>query len=165
VKHKRGGGQHAGNQPEASRIGRIWRTLLIRGQASNRAVIGAQAANACSELVQQERSWVIALQKHDSAALSRLLHDEFSSTSARSTGEILRKREYIEAALRMTICNYEIRDVTVYEVAQTAVVKARLICNSNFNGHDIHDDLLITDVWLRSGENWSAVTRHASQIP
>lgn len=125
----------------------------------------AQETNLYAEAEAHEKEWLDALQVHDSAALSNLLHEEFTSTSARYAGEILRKRNYIEEALRMKICNYQIRNVTVYEVELVVVVKARLTCNSKFNDQEIHDDLLITDVWLRNGNAWSALTRHASRLP
>lgn len=114
------------------------------------------------EIEQHEVAWLAALKDQNSRRLAILLHDEFTSTSARSSGEVLRKPEYLSAALQMRICDYELWNVKIYPIDDLAVVKARLICHSEFWNRSIHDDLLITDVWLRTTDGWKAVTRHSS---
>ncbi len=116
------------------------------------------------QLERCELSWVQALQKQDAVELNRLLHDEFTSTPARSKGEVVRKREYIASASEVQVCDYELRDSTVSQSDNVAVFKARLICHSKFGGRHLDDDLLITDVWVRVGDAWLALTRHASHI-
>lgn len=117
------------------------------------------------EVKDKEEQWLKALQAQDAGAVSELLHDEFTSTSARSTGEVLRKREYIATVPQLKVCEYQLKNVSVYNVGSVVVVKARLICDSKFGNLDLHDDLLITDVWLKIDDRWMAITRHASRTP
>ena len=50
--------------------------------------------NTESELEYNESLWLKALQDQDDAAVSEILHDEFTSTSARSS-DVVDKREYL----------------------------------------------------------------------
>ena len=117
-----------------------------------------------TEIEECERAWLVALERQDLSALNVLLHPEFTSTSARSEGELLRKAQYISASSRLKVCNHQIRDIQVFTIENVAIAKARLICSSKFRDQNIHDDLLITDVWLRVGHGWQVVTRHASNF-
>lgn len=47
-----------------------------------------------SELEHNESLWLKALQDQDDAAVSEILHDEFTSTSSRSS-DVVDKREYL----------------------------------------------------------------------
>ena len=62
--------------------------------------------------------------------MSELLHDGFTSTSVRSMGDVIGKREYVASARRLKVCDYEMRDFSVHAFANVAVVKARLTCDS-----------------------------------
>ncbi len=94
----------------------------------------------------------------------RPLHDEFTSTSARSS-DVVDKREYLASIPRLEIRECQLRDVSVRSIENVGIVKARLICESTAADLDIHDDLLITDVWIKAGNLWKVVTRHASCRP
>ncbi len=113
----------------------------------------------------REREWLRALERQDATAVSQLLHDEFTSTSARSSGEVIGKHEYVSAVRDLTLCRYELRDIVTRQVGDIAVFKARLICDSTFAQSEIHDDLLVTDVWVKERNRWLVLTRHASPVP
>lgn len=55
--------------------------------------------------------------------LRSILHDEFTSTSARSSGEILSKQDYIAAASELQVCDHELQNLQVWPVDHVAVVK------------------------------------------
>ena len=111
-----------------------------------------------------EIQWLNALQQHDIDALFELLHPDFTSTPARSSGEVLSRSEYLWQVPHVNICRYELRDFAIGQVDHTAVVKARLICDCTFGKAKIHDDLLITDVWVEVDHRWRALARHSTSI-
>lgn len=116
------------------------------------------------DLERHEREWLRALQERDFAVLREILHDEFTSTSARSSGEVLHKQDYLSAAEDVRLCDHEMTDLQICPLDGVVVVKGRLKCHSKFQDRDIHDDLLITDVWICDMNRWKALTRHASHV-
>jgi hypothetical protein len=112
-----------------------------------------------------EELWLEALKQQNLTVLDELLHEQFTSTSARSIGEVIRKKEYLAAATQLQVCDYDIADQVISAIEDVAVVKQRLSCHSKYQELDIHDDLLVTDVWVKSGDRWVAITRHASHLP
>ena len=117
-----------------------------------------------SELEHNESLWLKALQDQDDAAVSEILHDEFTSTSSRSS-DVVDKREYLASIPQLYIRECQLQDVPVHCIENVGIVKARLICDSTAGDREIYDDLFITDVWMKSGNAWKVVTRHASSVP
>ncbi len=118
------------------------------------------------EIVGRERSWIKALRRKDTDKLDHLLHDEFTSTPARSAGEVLGKTDYIEAARHVHVAACKMEILQVQTIGQDLmVVKARLHCISENEAVRVCDDLLITDVWLSdTDDQWRAITRHVSKL-
>lgn len=107
--------------------------------------IATLQVNIESELEHNESLWLNALRDQDDEAVSEILHDEFTSTSARSS-DVLDKREYLASIPQLHIRQCQLRDVSVHCIENVGIVKARLICDSTAGDREIHDDLLITRV-------------------
>jgi hypothetical protein len=85
-----------------------------------------------------ERTWIAAVQRQDKNFLNGLLDEAFVCTAWSSAGDLTTRDEYL------------------------ASVRCRLQCNCFFGERSWQASFLITDVWIRRGSAWKAVSRHAS---
>jgi len=128
---------------------------------------GAAAAGPVSsgdqELIKAEQDWMTAVAKHDEAALRRIVADEFTLTSAFSTGELETKDGFLKNAIQgVSGMSFEYHDTQVRTFGDTAVVKTRVKISYSFNGQDRSGDYMVTDVWVKRDGRWQVVTRHSS---
>jgi ketosteroid isomerase-like protein len=118
-----------------------------------------------SDFMKLEQSWVDAIAKHDEAAIRNLLADEFTLTSAFSTGDLINKDQFIKNFMHaISGMSATFQDFLVRTYGDVAVVKFRSNSNYTFNGEDRSGDYLITDVWVKRGGRWQVVTRHATLL-
>jgi ketosteroid isomerase-like protein len=116
------------------------------------------------ELVKLENEWARAWQQPDPAALESILADDFTLTSSRSKGEITNKRQYIDTTLKLVRGeSYSFEKMTVRIYGDTAVINAQFQQTATFAGQDWSGEFLLTDVWVKRGERWRVVARHASR--
>jgi len=111
---------------------------------------------------QLERKWMSAVQTRDAATLEQMLDESFVCTAWSSTGELTSRAEYIGSvdAAEFGGCH-----VDVYHVQQLdsiAIVRCLLTCDCTFGQRSWSASFLVTDVWVRQGKSWRAVSRHAS---
>lgn len=107
-----------------------------------------------------------ALKKRDSTALNYLLADDFMPVGANITEEQSDKTRYIQSALKNSeIKTYAIEKTTVRPYRTTAVVTVRYKQQSVVAGVPSDASFIATDVWVKRGKLWQAVSHHVSQLP
>jgi len=110
-----------------------------------------------------ERDWMNAVAKHDEAALRRIIADDFTMTSAFSTGELENKDSFVKNATQgVNGMSFEYHDTQVHMYGDTGIVKTRVKISYTFNGQDRSGDYMVTDVWVKRDGHWQVVTRHSS---
>lgn len=130
--------------------------------------VHAQGASE-EEFLRLEQEWTDALARSDSVVLERLLSPHFTLIGVGSTVEnpVVDRPRYLRNALRLTWPRREIRVVDVHLLGDTAVVRCI------WRGTDPPAfrmpapeagifEFLITDVWVRTDDDWQVLARHAS---
>jgi ketosteroid isomerase-like protein len=109
-----------------------------------------------------ERRWMGAVQTRDREALQNILDDGFVCTSWSSRGELTSRQEYLTSVDSAEFGCFTVSVDYVQDLGDTAVVRSHLQCDCMLDKQCWHASFLVTDVWLRRGDAWKAISRHAS---
>jgi ketosteroid isomerase-like protein len=111
------------------------------------------------KLIQYMTDWANLSNKHDTAALDKMLPDDLVITF--QDGEVLTKAEYIAALKKsspdFTIADYE-QKVDLYD--KTAIVRARYVVTVK----EAKVELRYTVTFLKRKGRWEAVAFHSSPL-
>ena len=119
--------------------------------------------NVEQALMQVEREWVDALLKRDTAALERILADDWAGISW--DGKNNNKAQAIadlQSALRIESINLEPMKVRV--LGDTAVVTGGDTEKTQYEGKDISGRYLWTDVFVNRDGRWQAVASQSTRV-
>ena len=111
---------------------------------------------------QLERGWMAAVQQQNTSALEQLLDERFVCTAWSSRGELTTRSEYLASVTEAVFGCFEVRVDHQHVVGDTAIVRCLLQCDCMLGDHSWRATFLVTDVWVRRGPEWKAVSRHAS---
>jgi ketosteroid isomerase-like protein len=120
----------------------------------------------CQVIEALEREWRDALCRKDMEKLRSLVHPDFVLIGTRSTGPFMMHRdEWLDAIQRREVESIEVdvRDATVLDQVMIGTVQARW--RLKYLGRIIEDCVVLTDVWVRDGEQWQAIRRHSTPAP
>ena len=113
-----------------------------------------------------ERRWRDALFAKDEAALRELIHPDFKLVGIRSTGTVaVGLEDWLLALRKMDVASLEVRVTDSVCVNGTCVATVDAQWKVRFMGHLIDERVLLTDVWVKVGDDWQAVRRHSSPVP
>ena len=124
------------------------------------------ADSDCQVIEALEREWRDALCRKDMEKLRSLVHPDFVLIGTRSTGPFMMGREeWLDAIQRRDVDTIEVdvRDATVLDQVMIGTVQARW--RLKYLGRIIEDCVVLTDVWVRQGEQWQAIRRHSTPAP
>ena len=144
-----------------SSLARAFLALVVAALAAPAPV---RASDRKAEILAVEAQWNDAIVSRDADRLDAILADEFRLTWA--DGSVTGKAELI-AAVRTRKAELEpIRteqvDVRVY--GRTAVVTGRFLQSLSLGEARASTNVRYTDVYIRRGGRWQAVSAHASII-
>ena len=129
--------------------------------------VNAAAVPSAEEFQRRETAWAQALANKDAAALERLLAPEFFITGVGSTVEdpVGGRAEWLQSVAKYPWPVHAVADVRVAAVGDTAVVKC--VWSGIYPANSLTPEggvlqLLITDVWVRRGDDWVVLARHTS---
>ena len=124
-------------------------------------------ASDSQELIRSlECEWRDALLSKDIERLRSLVHPRFVLIGTRASGPFTIDRdEWLEGIQRREIVSIDvdIRDAIVFEQVMVGTIEARWTIK--YLGTEIHDSVLLTDVWVFDEGRWSVVRRHSSPMP
>lgn len=125
------------------------------------------AADApCIDVRALERDWRAALIAKDEKELRRLIHPQFKLVGIRSTGSVaVDLEQWIEALKRMDIASLEVRVTECVALDDVIVATVDAQWQVRYLGQVIDERVLLTDVWVRDGDNWQVLRRHSSPVP
>ena len=113
-----------------------------------------------------ECEWRDALLKRDVERLRSLIHPRFVLIGTRSTGPFtINRDEWLSAVQQREVVaiDLDIRDAVVLNDVMIGTIEARW--KVKYLGGEIEDCVLLTDVWVRDGDNLQVVRRHSSPAP
>lgn len=117
------------------------------------------------KLSQLEHQWLDAVKARDIERLDRLLGEEFTLTTGRRGNEVRSRREYLEIARDLYVIeSFEFEELEVLSYGHVALVRSRYRQTGSMDGENRNQAFLMTDVWVRRGGRWQAVTRHLSPL-
>ncbi len=106
-----------------------------------------------------------ALKQRDSVALKYLLADSFMPAGLNITESQSDKTSFIEWAVKkLELKSYTVEKTTVRVYPTTAVVTVRYKRQATIAGSPSNGDFITTDVWVKRGKLWQAVSHHISQL-
>ena len=108
-------------------------------------------------LMQVEHEWGGALKQQDTAALGRILADDFFYTDA--DGRVLNKAQYIERAAHMRIDAYSFEDAKTHLYGETGVVTSHFSGKGTYGSGSKRStfDVRSTDVFVKREGHWQVV--------
>ena len=112
------------------------------------------ADKGCELIGALEREWRDALCAKDMDLLRSLIHPRFVLIGTRSTGPfILSRDEWLDAIQRRELVGIDlkVRDAAVFGDVIVGTIEANWCVN--YRGKPIQDCVLLTDVWVRAGDN------------
>lgn len=122
-----------------------------------------------------ERRLMEALKMRDSATLKRFLADDFilagmningSGGGGGAAAQSSDKSRYIEWALKnLELKSYNLEKTTLRVYPSTAIVTFNYKRQASVAGAPADGDFIVTDVWVKRGKRWQAVSHHISPSP
>lgn len=105
-----------------------------------------------------------ALKKRDAVALNSLVADDFMLVGVTIPGEQTDKIRYIDWALKkVEIKSYNLEKTTVRAYPTLAIVTTKYKRQATIAGAPSDGDFIVTNVWVKRGKMWQAVSQHTSQ--
>lgn len=112
-----------------------------------------------------EQRLLEALKQRDPAALKVLLADDFILAGVNIPGTQPDKTRFIEwAQKKLELKSYNIQKTTVRVYPTTAVVTTSYKRQAKIAGLPTDGDFIVTDVWVKRGKRWQAVSHHISRL-
>jgi ketosteroid isomerase-like protein len=139
-------------------------SALVVGQRTTKSK-GAQAGGVEQQLKQMEDDWQKATRAKDTAALKRIIAEDWNATN--EMGKILNREEYLSqtTANPDVIQSNENTDMQVRVYGNTAVVTGGLTEKGTRNGAAYTDTYRWTDVFVKRGGRWQAVVSQWMKVP
>jgi hypothetical protein len=112
-----------------------------------------------------EQQWTNAMQQKNKAALERFLSEEFEQWTPTPPGAPLPREEWVHDILdAFTLHSFQIRQMAVRMVGETAVVSFVQHQHAECKGKDCSGESFIVDLWQQHGDAWQVVARYTSPI-
>lgn len=110
-----------------------------------------------------EQEWVAAIVEKDTAALDRLLAEDFAGTSPNA--HLYTKKMAIEDLTRgtYTVESMELDEIAVNPYGDTAVAFTSQDEKSRYGGSEVSGHYHYTNVWVTRDGRWQAVASHGSR--
>jgi ketosteroid isomerase-like protein len=131
-----------------------------------KAAVEAVAPASVTENVEQviaglEREWVAAILAKDTAAIERLLADDFIGTTDEMRYTKAEAVEDVSGGVHEVLT---LDDITVRPFGETAVATMDQTEKSRHDSEDFSGHYLFTNVWVKRNGQWRAVASHGSRI-
>lgn len=124
-------------------------------------------ADRAATLCELEGRWRAALLAKDEAALRLLIHPDFKLVGVRPSGEpiSINLDSWVRALAAMDIVAVEFNVIEAIGGEQVIVGTIDACWKVRFMHQCIDERVLLTDVWVRAGDDWQVIRRHTSFIP
>jgi ketosteroid isomerase-like protein len=141
--------------------------LSLAASARPQTPGGKSAADAKTEQVvtQLIRQWLDALVAKDFAAIDRVVADDYLITV--SDGRVLNKEQDLAPVrdAQLKFASARVEDLKVRVFGDTAIATGTGIYNVTYGGRGGETRERFTDVWIKRGGRWQAVSSHSTTLP
>jgi ketosteroid isomerase-like protein len=121
----------------------------------------ANAEDLQQVITQLEREWVAAILAKDTAAIDRLLSEDFVGTT---NDQKYFKADAIADVQVGTHESLDLNDIDVRAFGNTAIATMSQTEKSRHEKEDFSGKYLFTNVWIKTNGQWRAVASHGSRI-
>ncbi len=123
------------------------------------------AAQVEKRILDLENRLMEAVKKRDSVTLNHLLADDFMPVGASVAAAQPDKVRFIDSLKNSELKAYVLEKTTVRVYQTTAIVTVQYKQQAAVAGSPSDGNFIATDVWVKRGKRWQAVSRHVSQLP
>jgi ketosteroid isomerase-like protein len=138
---------------------------MLAAGADRAPAAGNARSKTEQELLALETAWDDAVVSKDTTALDRIIADDFVMIGA--DGTVSDRRQLIAgiADPQLQIEPFQTEDVRVRIYGNVAVLTGRYSQRGRWKGQAYETAARYTDVYVRSGGRWRAVSAQATRIP
>lgn len=112
-----------------------------------------------------EKRLMESLKLRDSISLNSLLADDFVIAGVNIAGSKTDKDRFIEWTLKtLELKSYNLEKTVVRAYPATAIVTSNYNRQASIGGVASDGDFTVTDVWIKRGKRWQAVSHHISPV-
>jgi ketosteroid isomerase-like protein len=133
--------------------------LAVQGQTKN--------LKSEQELLELQRQWLDAYQKHDADALERIEADDFTLTDA--DGVVTTKTEDVASVRNakppQPDDSFDTEDVKVRIYGDTAILMGRVVLKYRNKGQIVVEKYRYTDTYLRRRGKWQVFASQLTRLP
>jgi hypothetical protein len=139
--------------------------IVVVEESKDNVEAEEKAAQIEKRILDLERRLMEAIKQRDSVALKHLLADDFMPAGSNITGAQSDKTRFIEWSLKnLELKSYVVEKATVRVYQTTAVVTVHYKQQAVIAGSPSEGNFIATDVWVKRGKRWQAVSHHVSQL-
>jgi hypothetical protein len=123
------------------------------------------AAQTEKRILELERRLMEAFKQRDSIALKQLLAKDFVPAGASVTESKSERINYVDWAQKnLELKSYSVEKISVRVYDTTAITTIHYNRQATVGGSPSNGDFIATNVWVKRGKRWQAVSHHVSQL-
>jgi len=151
--------------PEGEQVSETQPVVIVEESRDN-VEAAENAAQTEKRILDLQRRLMEAIKGRDSVTLKHLLADDFMPAGANITASQSDKTRFIDWTLKnLELKSYVVEKTTVRVYRTTAVVTTHYKRQAIVAGSPSDGDFIATDVWVKRGKLWQAVSHHVSELP
>lgn len=111
-----------------------------------------------------EKQLLTAVQKKDHAGLSSLLSEDFTIESPNA--DPIAAEDWVPLVMgpNYKLKSFIIRQMSVTDLGDAAVVKFDRIQRATFKGKDASGEFFVVDLWRKDGDSWKIANRYVAKV-
>lgn len=111
-----------------------------------------------------EKSLLEAVQKKDRSAIEGMLADDFEI--GMPDADLLAGEDWLDSVIsgNFSLKTFGIRQMTVADLGDTAVVKFDRLQQATYKGKDETGEFFVVDLWKKSGDSWKLANRYVAKV-
>lgn len=154
-----------------------WRDAMPQGETTDAPPVVAMdesrdnvetaesEAQTEKRILNLEQRLLEAVKTRDAASLNNLLADDFTVAGVSIPGTQTDKVRYIDwAQKKLELKSYTIAKTAVRVYPGAAIATTNYKRQAQVAGAPADGDFVVTDVWVKRGKRWQAVSHHISQV-
>lgn len=139
--------------------------VLVMEESKDNVESEEQSAQIEKRILDLERRLMEATRQRDAVSLNSLLADDFVAAGVAAAEPPTNKARFIEwAEKNLVLKSYVLDKITVRVFQTAAVVTFNYKRQATLGGSPSDGDFAVTNVWLKRGKRWQAVSHHVSQL-
>lgn len=110
-----------------------------------------------------EKQWIEAVQKHDTAALDKLVGDKFELRNSATPGVPTPRAESLKESLELAPFKSAIGQMAVHEYGDLMIVSFLWKIDAPKEA-GLAQKVFVVDTWKRNGDSWQVLVRYAAPV-